>query len=360
MKSFYDMWRIIEAQELGTAQPVPLSKITPELAQAAIASGSKDDKISGAKPEDRVPVGSLNPMQKEVIPEKALGMAVGFLLNGKPDLSDMEAIVSSDNYIMDGHHRWAAATLLNPNEMVKVARVGLPASQLVTALNIWTKAKGRGGQGGKGDVSQFAASIPKLVDEAMANGIPGEFPISADQVKQALAKIEGSNGDPNTGAQIIKQNATKLPTQRHPQAPDRIDMPVVKNKAEIDDVIKKLMAGNIDWNAPLSPETQKAMGMSVQNVGAGAGRDASGKTLVTPNATQQNVGGNAQQAQAQTQNVGANMRQVPGTTQQNVGPNKVTLGQNAKPQIAQRQVASTQYEGPSLNEWLILSGIKKN
>lgn len=346
MINFYEMCQILEAQELGTNKPVPLSKISPELAQVAVTSGNqdgnqKDDKVVGANPEDSVAVGSLKPMQKEVVPAKALGMMIGFLLNGKPNLDDMEAIVSSDNYIMDGHHRWAAATLINPNRSVKVARVDLPANQLVTALNIWTKAKGRGGNPGKGDVTQFASSISSILDEAVAKGIPGEFPISADQVKQALSKIEGANGDANMGAQIVKKNATRLPTQKHPQAPERVDMPVVKNKAEINDVIKRLMSGDIDWNAPLSSKTQVAKGTGVNVVGAQ--RDSSGRIVSAQNSTQQNVG----------TNVG---KSLPGTTQTIAG----NFGQAAKPnpiQNQQRQVASVQHDDPTINEWLVLSGI---
>lgn len=179
MKSFLELWKMIEAEELGTNKPVPLSKITPQVAQAATSSGNKDSNPPNdpelnikANPEDTAPVASLKPMQKEVIPAKALGMAIGYLLNGKPSLDDMEAIVSSDNYIMDGHHRWAAATLIDPNKQVKVARIGIPASQLVTALNLWTKAKGRSGNPGKGDVTQFANTIPGLIDQMINSGTP--------------------------------------------------------------------------------------------------------------------------------------------------------------------------------------------
>ena len=338
MLNFYEMCQILEAQELGTNRPVPLSKISPELAQVAVTSGNqdgnqKDDKVTGANPEDSVAVGSLKPMQKEVVPAKALGMMIGFLLNGKPNLDDMEAIVSKkgDNYIMDGHHRWAAATLINPNRSVKVARVDLPANQLVTALNIWTKAKGRGGNPGKGDVTQFASSISSILDEAIEKGLPGEFPISADQVKQALSKIEGANGDANMGAQIVKKNATRLPTQKHPQAPERVDMPVVKNRAEINDVIKRLMSGDIDWNMPLSSKTQVARGTGVSVVGAGAQRDSSGNVV---------------------------SKNLPGTTQTIAGNFGQAAGKKPSPiQNQQRQVASVQHDVPTINEWLTLSGL---
>lgn len=356
MKSFLDMWKVIEAAELGTNKPAPLSKITPQLAQTAVVSGNKDNNPSddkgNADPEAEPTVGSLKPMQKEVIPSKAVAFALGFLRDGQPDLEDMEAIVSSDNYIMDGHHRWAAMTLINPSAPVKVAKVELPAAQLVTALNLWTKAKGRSGNPGKGDVTQFASSVPAVIDQFIMNGTDQWPNLGAEEVKASLGKVPGANGDPGEGKKIMIANAQKLPTQKHPDAPERVDMPVVKNKQEIDDVIKKLMAGEIDWNMPLSKDTQVAMGVSLQNVGANVGSQAQAhnQAMVTPNAQQQNVGANMQ---------------VPGTGQINVGANVAPT--QATPQIKKfpqqqpqpRQVASTQHKGRSLNEWLILAGVKQ-
>lgn len=344
MKSFLEIWKIIEAKELGTNKPVPLSKITPQLAQAAVDSGKKDnnekdDQARGAKKDEEVAVGSLLPMQKEVIPMKALGMALQYLLGRFDKLTNMEAIVSSDNYIMDGHHRWAAATLINPNTMVRVTRIGIPAAQLITALNIWTKAAGKSGKPGKGDISQFATAVPTLIDEVINKGIPDQTDkntggvvkgLTIDEVKQAFAKL--GNGDPNVGANLMKENATKLPTQKHPDAPERVDMPVVEGQKEIDDVVNKLLRGDIDWNAPLSKDT-----------------------LVAKNSSEPNIA-------ASQQNAGVNMAPKP------VAPQQKTQGvtQPAQKQVPvqpiaqqQRQVASTLHSGSSLNECLILAGIKK-
>ena len=53
-----------------------------------------------------VSVAALKPSQKELIPKKVKGVAAKY-----SKASDMKPIiVSKDNYIVDGHHRWAAAT----------------------------------------------------------------------------------------------------------------------------------------------------------------------------------------------------------------------------------------------------------
>lgn len=351
MKSFLEMWKLIETAELGTNKPVPLSKITPELAKAAISSGNKDggdpkdDKAASAG-ETKTAVGRLKPMQKEVIPNKALAFALGFLRDGNPDLTNMEAITSNDGYIMDGHHRWAAATLINPAEEVRVTEVGLPASSLVTALNIWTKAKGRSGNSGKGDVSQFASSIPGVIDQFLQNGTDQWPNLTPQEVKDALGKVPGANGNPEAGKQIMINNAKQLPSQIHPDAPTRVDMPEVKNQAEINDVVGRLMNGDIDWNKPLSQSTIAALGTTNVSAVAGASTNASGQTIAAPNTTQQNTG---VQGQAVQQNVG-NQTQQPASA----------VKKFPQQQPLQRQVASTQYEDPSLNEWLILSGVKKS
>ena len=44
-------------------------------------------------------------------------------------------IVSSDNYLMDGHHRWFAFVLDDPNMKVNVIKVNLPGSKLLDMMN---------------------------------------------------------------------------------------------------------------------------------------------------------------------------------------------------------------------------------
>ena len=44
-------------------------------------------------------------------------------------------IVSSDNYLMDGHHRWFAFILDDANMKVNVVKVDLPGSKLLDMMN---------------------------------------------------------------------------------------------------------------------------------------------------------------------------------------------------------------------------------
>ena len=128
------------AAQSGRVAPHPALSVAPSA--AAPEAGTKDNNPNDDKvkvnTEAMVGVGGLSPAQKEVIPMKALAFALGYLDNKQPNLDEMEAIVSSDMYIMDGHHRWAAATLVDPKKQVKVAKIEMPAVDLITALNVYT------------------------------------------------------------------------------------------------------------------------------------------------------------------------------------------------------------------------------
>jgi len=253
---------VIKEEAFGSNKAIPLSQIPDAAAKAALDGGKKDqnaqDDVAKAG-DDSVAVGSLKPMQKEVIPEKALAFALGFASKGAPDLTNMEAIVSSDNYIMDGHHRWAGRTLLDPGASVNVSKVDMPADDVVTALNIYTKAKGLKGNPGKGDVKQFATLIPGAIDVFVTKGTD-QYPLQGmkpEEIKQIIAdKIGG--GDFEKGKAVLIANAKKLPTNMHPNAPERVEMPVIDaGKGDLKAVLQKLNTGELDFKPPYSPEVSK-------------------------------------------------------------------------------------------------------
>ena len=260
-----------EVEALGGGDPMKLGGIDQKFAKAAYTSGAKDktgsddeDKIAGKAKGVKPPVASLKPMQKEVIPEKAVAFAMGFLRDGTPDLGEMEAIISNDNYIMDGHHRWAARTLIDPTAKVDVAKIDLPATELITALNLYTAQIPRKGNTGTGNVEQFPQLVPKVLQKVMDGGtVVLEYPkgpwpkLDAEEAKEAFGKVPGADGDAEKGMKIMAANAKKLPTEKHPDAPNRVDMPVVDRQAEIDKVVAAIGKGQVDIKAPFSKETEK-------------------------------------------------------------------------------------------------------
>lgn len=274
MKLVLESWKkfesVIKEDALGSDKPVPLSTLAanPELAKAAHTTGKQDnaptDDVVQVQEGAPVAVSKLNPMQKEVLVWKALAFAFGYLKSGSPDLSDMSSMAVEEpngtKYIMDGHHRWAAATLLNPLAEVKVSLVtGVTASDLITALNIDTAARGEPGKPAKGDITTFAKNVPAELDKVIAEGTAGEYPIPAEEIKPLLGKVPGANGDPEKGKQLMIANAAKLPATPHKDAPTRVDMPQLPTPEIIKSAIEKLKAGQIDFKAPHSAQTQAAM-----------------------------------------------------------------------------------------------------
>ena len=57
-----------------------------------------------------IPAKQLKPSQNAVYLGKSLGMAIAGIQGG-----DLGAVISSDNRILDGHHRWAATLFNNPS-----------------------------------------------------------------------------------------------------------------------------------------------------------------------------------------------------------------------------------------------------
>jgi hypothetical protein len=53
-------------------------------------------------------------------------------------------------------------------------------------------------------------------------------------------------------------NAKKLPTNIHPNAPERVEMPVIDaGKGDLTAVLQKLNTGELDFKPPYSPEVSK-------------------------------------------------------------------------------------------------------
>ena len=264
-----------EADVFDDPKAVGLSSLDKKLAGDAVSGGyndgDKEDDIINGGP-DAVPVSQLKPAQKEVIVSKAVAFALGYAFNdfkeakaknGAPDLANMEAIVSNDDFIMDGHHRWAAATLLYPGAKVSVTKLDLPGQQLITALNAMTKGK-LGidvGNKGKGDVANFTGDkVQNAIKYALKDGTEQglkQWPhLSAEEVKEALGKVPGAQGDVEKGMAIMADNAGKLVKQKMQGAPDRKDMPVIDTE-KVKDVEGYLKKGTADVLPPYSKDVQK-------------------------------------------------------------------------------------------------------
>ena len=258
--------------DIGTVDtdfyPQQLSKVDPNTAKVAVRAGKKDkDEKDDAAIASKIktgfstPVSKLFPAQTEVIPEKAAGIALLMIDKGKVG-GDLGAIISGDNHIMDGHHRWAATTLVDPNAAVEGIKIDIPGDALVGILNVYTKgALGRNqGNPGKGNINAFTPEkIKSVLDGFLKDGFEtfdfldsmGNKKYTPEEVKSILGKVKGANGDPEKGKELMAANAAKLNKKIPNWAPPRVDMPVI-NSDELNGLIGKLKSGEFDIVEPYS------------------------------------------------------------------------------------------------------------
>ena len=102
---------------------------------------SEDGGISVV--EAKTKVGELKATQREINARKVLGMLEAYRAGDFPAIWE-PIIVSNDNFILDGHHRWAALLVDDPSNEMNVYRVDLPIWRLLVAANASPGVTSRG------------------------------------------------------------------------------------------------------------------------------------------------------------------------------------------------------------------------
>lgn len=121
------------------------------LAQEWLSSGGgpKDTKDVVKGDYEYISVEDLKPIQEQIFVAKALKMSAGaegdkgklnWLL--KADEKSPLVIVSSDNYILDGHHRWLGAYLIDPEAKMRCVKIDMDCKDLLALTNKFTGAIG--------------------------------------------------------------------------------------------------------------------------------------------------------------------------------------------------------------------------
>jgi hypothetical protein len=232
-----------------------LSGVDPSIAEFLVETGLRDGDVG----DDKIPMGKANvsagklkPSQTTMTLDKTLGMAVAMLLDNMPTGGDLGAIISKDNHILDGHHRWSASIAAGgPGISVGGYKADLLGKDLLKVLNVVTKGrfKGRNGNPGKGDIKKYTpANVKKALEKGLKDGLPGKFPISPADVAKALEKLGGTA---EKGIEQMAANLGKMSKAVPGWAPARKDMPVI-DADEISGVSKILNKGDVNWNKPLA------------------------------------------------------------------------------------------------------------
>ena len=216
----------------------------PNFFKKGYKDGSVGDDIVKTKPV-QIPANRLKPSQDAVYLGKALGLAIAGVAGG-----DLQAIISSDNRILDGHHRWAATILNNPKAKVGGVQAELKIGDLIQVLRQAGDALGnnRGLEPKGGDLNIFKANV-KDVEECIFTG--------KNMNPEFYNREDAINWFNKVGSDNIQKALNQIQRVSPPTAaPPRADMPKIK-PGQVDNVAKKLAGGALDVRAPYTAEAKK-------------------------------------------------------------------------------------------------------
>ena len=218
--------------------------MTDAMKKAFFDKGHKDGSESDDKVKTKlvsIKAKDLKPSQNAIYLGKALGMAIGGVSGG-----DLGAIISKDNYILDGHHRWAATMFNNPDAMIKGHKADLNIGDLIPVLRALGDALGneRRGEPKGGDGNIFEASIKDaLACVEKGSNMSKKF-YNRDKSVEWL--------DKNGGEDSIQEALAFIQSVAPPSdAPPRNMMPVIDaDKGEEKKAAKSLNRGDLDVRTP--------------------------------------------------------------------------------------------------------------
>lgn len=185
-----------------------------------------------------IPAKSLKPSQDAIYLSKAVAMAISGLVGG-----DLNAMVSRDNYILDGHHRWAATMFGDPNAKVQGMQSNLSIGDLIPVLRKAGDALGnnRGTEPKGGDVNIFKATIEDIED-AVYNG--------KNMNPKFYNKDAAVSWFETLGRDVVESRLKAIQNKKLPAgAPARKDMPKIE-PSQVAKIASDLNGGKIDVLKP--------------------------------------------------------------------------------------------------------------
>ena len=223
-----------------------------------------------------VPAGKLMPSQTSVFLGKALGMSMVPKLSSGGDIG---AVISEDNHILDGHHRWAATHLRTGGSANIIGtKVMLPITQLIPVLRAAGDAYGnpRKGEPSGGDLNVFTAEAanPEVIREIIETGkyMNPEF-YNREKLEAHVESIGGIDAIVSAVGRMQEAAASAYGGSGLGNAPPRKEMPVLEpKKGNVKNVAKRLQKGTIDVAPPYGDLESGAAALGGEATGARAKR----------------------------------------------------------------------------------------
>lgn len=188
---------------------------------------------------------NLKASQAEVIYTKAISFAAGFLKgeDGFKPSGDIGGIITEDGQILDGHHRWAGAYIVNPKSQLSGTAIKMGWEQAIPVLRAIGVAFGHN-TGNAGDASDSVWGPNGDLDEAAFGELFTKMVVEKsggwENQKGVTKYCEGfdkydplNEDDQKKLIKYLYKNYQKLRADGAPPAgmPSRIDMPVLVSGA---------------------------------------------------------------------------------------------------------------------------------
>lgn len=153
---------------------IDLKDMTDKIEQFLTKPGNKDEFLKDfgdhIKPKVevenvKIKVKKLKPSQSQIYLDHILSRLVvkdydrEQILNG--ELKDHDILISGDGHIIDGHHRWASAFILNPDCVLNCTQIDLPIKYALPLINAILNATDKEGESGP----EYKINIYDVIDD---------------------------------------------------------------------------------------------------------------------------------------------------------------------------------------------------
>lgn len=230
--------------------------LSGELAQDWLENGLRDNVI----PDDQIQVfglsesaRDLHPIQRQIYFDISIDRTAKAGAEATKDfIASKMAIASSDDYIIDGHHRWLSAILIDPDMSINGVRIDLPIETLLPMALSFSDVMGNI----RNEMRRRKYIIKILLLEGGES--PGTMELvntDLDRARAFAEKVFEQNGS-TLDAEIPDFDKNYLQAQRVAGGgwTSRRDMPVIETD-QVRGLQQRLSEGYIDIYPPVSPTT---------------------------------------------------------------------------------------------------------
>lgn len=234
--------------------PNPLPKpMYDAFLKLGLKDNMKDDDIIGCNNSYTIDCSKLKPSQSEIFFKKALGIAMHWHKDDPVNFKStsaipLNAVISADNHIIDGHHRWAAFMLGNPKKKFTGTQVQLTATNAIAVIRCIGDVFNKGHRNSGGTDRNIFQEAPtektilKMIDESGPTFKKGfksqQFLKSSDCFKFI---------DYVGGMKSLLERINKIRSYTVSRFPIRKDMPVIElSKRDV-----QRWGGDPDPNVPV-------------------------------------------------------------------------------------------------------------